>query len=118
MKKRLKRMAVAIVGGLVVLIGLVLIPYPGAGWLVVFLGLGILSTQFAWAKRCLTFLKSKYSAWNAWVKLQHIAFRAVIWLATAAVVVGSMWLVGGFGFTNELLGLGWDWMDSPIPFFN
>jgi len=43
-----RRLAVGIAGGLVVLIGLILIPLPGPGFLVVFAGIFILSLEFAW----------------------------------------------------------------------
>ncbi len=31
--------------------GVRLVPLPGPGWLIVFLGLAILGTEFAWARR-------------------------------------------------------------------
>jgi len=37
------------------LLGLALVPLPGPGWLIVFLGLGIMATEFAWAERLLDF---------------------------------------------------------------
>jgi uncharacterized protein (TIGR02611 family) len=54
-----KRMAVAVVGFVVLVVGLVLIPLPGPGWLVVFAGLAILATEFAWAERLLRYAKDK-----------------------------------------------------------
>jgi len=48
-----KKVTVAIIGGLVVLVGLVLVPYPGPGWLIVFAGLAILSTEFVFAQKAL-----------------------------------------------------------------
>lgn len=43
-----------LVGGLLVVgIGILLLPLPGPGFLVIFLGLGILATEFAWARRLL-----------------------------------------------------------------
>ncbi|MDQ3974343.1 MAG: PGPGW domain-containing protein, partial [Actinomycetota bacterium] len=42
-----RRLAVGIVGGLVVLVGLVLMPLPGPGLLVVLAGLAILASEFA-----------------------------------------------------------------------
>ena len=38
------KVLIGIVGGLVVIIGLVLVPLPGPGWLVVFIGLTILAS--------------------------------------------------------------------------
>ena len=49
----LKRVLVGIVGGLVTVIGVVALIAPGPGWLIIFAGLGILGTEFAWAARAL-----------------------------------------------------------------
>ena len=57
-----KRIAVTIAGFLVVLLGLVLIPLPGPGWLIVFAGLAILATEYVWAERLLTYAKQKVGA--------------------------------------------------------
>ena len=46
-----RRTAVALVGGLIVLVGLLLVPLPGPGWPVVFLGLSLLGREFPWAAR-------------------------------------------------------------------
>jgi uncharacterized protein (TIGR02611 family) len=53
----LKRVLVGIVGGLVTLIGVVALVAPGPGWLIIFTGLGILASEFAWAARVLTSAK-------------------------------------------------------------
>lgn len=48
-----RRIAVAIVGGTVLLIGLALTVLPGPALVVIPIGLGILSIEFAWARRWL-----------------------------------------------------------------
>ena len=57
--RNLKRMAVTVVGVLVVLVGIVLIPLPGPGWAIIFGGLAILATEYVWAQRVLAFAKRK-----------------------------------------------------------
>jgi uncharacterized protein (TIGR02611 family) len=52
-RNRIIRLVVAIAGFLVVCIGIVLIPLPGPGLLVVAVGLFILALEFAWAERLL-----------------------------------------------------------------
>jgi uncharacterized protein (TIGR02611 family) len=52
-----KRVLVGFVGGLVTLIGVVALVAPGPGWLIIFTGLGILASEFAWAARVLTSAK-------------------------------------------------------------
>lgn len=54
-----KRIGVTIAGFAVMLVGLVLVPLPGPGWLIVFLGLTILATEYVWAQRLLNFAKQK-----------------------------------------------------------
>jgi len=112
--RHIKKVAVGIVGGAVLLAGLVMIPYPGPGWLVVFAGLAILATEFAWAQRILDRTKSKYDAWQEWLKKQSPAVKATFWLATAAIVVVTIWLLNGYGILNELLNLRQDWVRSPF----
>lgn len=82
------RIGVGVIGGLVVLLGLVLVPFPGPGWLIVFVGLGILATEFAWAERLLDFGREKFCAWLHWVGRQHLAVRVLISIGTLAFVAG------------------------------
>ena len=52
-RHHLIRVAAAIGGFLVVLLGIVLIPLPGPGLLVVAVGLAVLALEFAWAEQLL-----------------------------------------------------------------
>jgi uncharacterized protein (TIGR02611 family) len=45
------RIGVLVVGGVIVVAGLVMIVTPGPGVLLIAAGLGILATEFAWARR-------------------------------------------------------------------
>lgn len=47
----IKRIAVAVVGGFVTIVGIALIVLPGPAFIVIPLGLSILATQFEWPKR-------------------------------------------------------------------
>ncbi|RLQ84699.1 TIGR02611 family protein [Mycetocola zhadangensis] len=60
------RIGVGLLGGLIALLGLILVPLPGPGWLVVFLGLAILGTEFAWAHRLAAFVKRQLARFWAW----------------------------------------------------
>ena len=60
------RTAVAILGGGLAIVGLLLVPLPGPGWLVVFLGLAILGTEFHWAGRIAGWLKRMLDRFWAW----------------------------------------------------
>jgi tellurite resistance protein TerC len=47
----LRKLIVAVIGGTVLLIGIALIVLPGPAFLVIPIGLAILATEFAWARR-------------------------------------------------------------------
>lgn len=112
--KQIKKFSIAIVGGLVLLIGIIAIPYPGPGWLIVFAGLAILATEFDWAQRLLDRARAKYNAWTEWLKNQSLQVKTLFAIATTIVVVVTIWLLNGYGILNELLGLEWDWLKSPL----
>ena len=50
-RPRVRKLIVAVIGSTVVLFGLALIVLPGPAVIVVPLGLAILATEFAWARR-------------------------------------------------------------------
>lgn len=118
MRRRAKKTAVTITGFTILIMGIIMIPYPGPGWLVVFAALGILSTEYAWARRILDYGKAKYDAWGRWLRRQNPGVLLLVNLCTTAVVLGTVWLINGYGVINHLLGLGWDWADSPLPIFH
>ena len=113
-KRHTKRVLIGLAGGIVLLIGIVLIPYPGPGWLIVFAGLAILATEFAIAAHVLEKLRGFYDSWVEWLKRQHWIVRIIVLALTAAVVIVTIWLINGFGIVNELFDIGLDWLNSPI----
>ena len=56
------------IGGGLILVGIVLLPLPGPGWLIIFLGLGLWSTEFAWAARLLTRARVLVGEWTKWIR--------------------------------------------------
>ena len=61
------RLGVGLLGTIIVVIGIVLIPLPGPGWLIVFLGLAVLGTEFSSARRLGAFLKrTVLGVWTSW----------------------------------------------------
>lgn len=69
------RIGLAVLGGLIVVIGLILVPLPGPGWLIVFLGLAVLGTEFSWANRLAAVVKRALARfWTLWQA--HRARRA------------------------------------------
>jgi uncharacterized protein (TIGR02611 family) len=66
------RLAVGVLGVTVAIIGLILVPLPGPGWLIVFLGIAILGTEFPaahrlgqWLKRVLANALARWKSWRA-----------------------------------------------------
>lgn len=57
--KLAKRIVIGIVGGTVLLIGVAMIALPGPAFVVIPVGLGILSIEFAWARHWLKKIKAK-----------------------------------------------------------
>ena len=103
-------------GTLVIALGVVLLPLPGPGWLVIFAGLAILASEFAWAERLLDYARDKVLAWTHWVGRQPWGIRLLIGLATllvvAAAVVGYLSVVG---VPDWLPDRPERWLDSWVP---
>ncbi len=97
------RTGIAVIGGVIVVAGIMLIPLPGPGWLIVFAGLGVLATEFAWAGRLLTFARDKVLAWTARVTRQPLWVRMLIGLAGVALLAGlALAYVGLYGVPEWL----------------
>lgn len=112
--KAIKKSLIAVVGGLVLILGIVMIPYPGPGWLVVFAGLAILATEFVWARTVLDKAKGFYDAWQAWLKQQNLIVRILVLAATGLIVLITIWLLNVLGMIDSLLNLHYSWLHSPI----
>ncbi|WP_344369840.1 TIGR02611 family protein [Agromyces tropicus] len=67
------RLGVGVLGGVIAVAGLALVPLPGPGWLVVFLGLAILGTEFAWARRLARWVKRMLDRFWAWWRARRAA---------------------------------------------
>lgn len=52
-------LGLAIVAG-----GVVLLPLPGPGWLIIFAGIGVWGTEFRWAQRVLRWTKRQVLEWT------------------------------------------------------
>lgn len=112
--KHAKRIGTGIVGAIVLVVGIIAIPYPGPGWLIVFAGLAILATEFAWAQRVLDFAKGYYDQWTLWLGRQPLWIRLIVLAATGLVVVATLWLLNVFGLINTWLHWPFDWAESPL----
>jgi uncharacterized protein (TIGR02611 family) len=84
------RIAVGLIGSLIVAAGIVAIPLPGPGWLIVLGGLFVLATEFSWAERLLEFTRRHVTRWTDWVAAQSLWLRVVLGVVTAAFVYGVL----------------------------
>lgn len=92
MKSIIKRVVVGVIGGVVTVVGVVALVAPGPGWLIIFAGLGILATEFAWAAVILE--KAKKSATQVAQKARLQKDRSYIYLAvffTFTLIVLIIW---------------------------
>ncbi|WP_432504346.1 TIGR02611 family protein [Kineococcus arenarius] len=88
---RVYRTAVGVVGTAVALLGLVMVPLPGPGWLVVFLGLAILGTEFATARRVHRFAHRQVHRWTQWMARRSWSTRIGLGAGAAAAAGALAW---------------------------
>jgi uncharacterized protein (TIGR02611 family) len=79
------RALIFLVGAAVVLIGVVLLPLPGPGSLVVVLGLAILGMEFVWARHGLAHLQSAARRARDWAKSKWLPARTPVASPAATV---------------------------------
>jgi len=87
------RIVVGIVGLMIVVVGLILVPFPGPGWLVVLLGLAVWASEFKWAQRLLQLASRTLKAWSAGLKPQPWWKKALVLLGTLVAVAAVFWLL-------------------------
>ncbi|GHD94264.1 membrane protein [Streptomyces naganishii JCM 4654] len=96
------QVGVFVVGLAVVGAGVVMLPLPGPGWVVIFGGMAIWATEFVWAQLVLRWTKRKVTeaaqrALDPEVRRRNIALT-VIGLVIAGILLG--FYVSEYGFTT------------------
>jgi uncharacterized protein (TIGR02611 family) len=92
------RIGVTVVGVAVIAVGIVLLPLPGPGWLIIFAGLGLLATEYEWAARLLAWVRDRLRRWTQWVAGRPLWFRLFAGLVSLALLAGLVlagWFVVG-----------------------
>jgi len=105
-KSRAYRVAYAIAGVVVLVVGLIAIPLPGPGWAIVFVGLGMLALEFVWAERlAMIVLDGLQRFWTWWgtasTTLRGVAILALLVTMLMAVSLSAS-LVGSPDFVPKL----------------
>lgn len=90
---RVYRLVVGLVGLLIVVGGLALVPLPGPGWVIVFVGLAVWASEFAWAHRLLHFARERVRAWGEWLKPKALWVKGLVGLGTAVLVGAVFYLL-------------------------
>ena len=104
------RVGIGVLGGIVVAIGIVLIPFPGPGWAIVILGLAIWALEFAWAKNLLEFTKRHVQSWTHWIGRQSLPVRGVIGVVGMIFVAAIVWASVKLSFGIDLAAMAWEWV--------
>jgi uncharacterized protein (TIGR02611 family) len=52
----IRKPIVLIIGGLIVIGGIILLPLPGPGWVIIFIGFAVLASEFTFAEKIQNFL--------------------------------------------------------------
>lgn len=86
------RVAVFLLGLVVVVLGLLLIPFPGPGWLIVIAGLAIWATEFEKAQRVLEFVRRYLRMWEDWVRRQTLIVKGLVGVVGIAFIATVLWL--------------------------
>ena len=107
------RIAVGVVGVAVVILGIVALPAPGPGWAIIFLGLGILATEFEGARKVLHWVRERYQAWVHWMGRQRRITRLLVMTAILLLVAVCAWFVGAFALVGSWMHIDWQWLRSP-----
>jgi uncharacterized protein (TIGR02611 family) len=111
------RILVGVVGLVIVVAGLIMVPLPGPGWLVVFLGLAIWASEFEWAQRLLRLARSTLDAWTRWLTSQPLWVKGLVLLVSVLTVVGMIWLLFLISGVSSLLPSGVTDLISKLPGF-
>jgi uncharacterized protein (TIGR02611 family) len=106
------QLVIAIIGGIIVATGIVLIPFPGPGWLIVLGGLAVWAIEFAWAQRLLSYTRARLEQWWRWLGRQHILVRLLAGLIGLAFVATVVWLSVRYSLGVRSIDQFWDYITT------
>ncbi|MFG2308269.1 TIGR02611 family protein [Streptomyces sp. NPDC048566] len=93
------QVGVFVVGLAVVVAGVIMLPLPGPGWLVIFGGMAIWATEFVWAQLVLRWTKRKVTeatqrALDPRVRRRNIILTTIGLVVVAVLVTVYVWKFG------------------------
>ncbi|MEK8173238.1 TIGR02611 family protein [Streptomyces sp. M19] len=83
------QVGVFVVGLAVVIAGIIMLPLPGPGWLVIFAGMAIWATEFVWAQLVLRWTKRKVTEAAQRALDPKVRKRNIILTAIAVVICAA-----------------------------
>jgi uncharacterized protein (TIGR02611 family) len=90
------RIGITVIGVAVIIVGIVLLPLPGPGWVIIFAGMGLLATEYEWASRLLRTARRMLAEWTRWATKQGRWVQAGVGLLglliLGAAIYGSWYL--------------------------
>ncbi|MFZ2511747.1 MAG: TIGR02611 family protein, partial [Gordonia sp. (in: high G+C Gram-positive bacteria)] len=110
------RTGVGFVGTIMILGGAMMVPLPtpGFGWILIFLGLGVLSTEFVWAKKVAHGLRRALDYFEAWWGRRSLAAKTGLIVAVVVIILLFLWLAGMLGTMGSWFGWRDEWLSGPI----
>ncbi|BFV55794.1 TIGR02611 family protein [Kitasatospora sp. CMC57] len=95
------QVAIFLIGLAVVGLGVVMLPLPGPGWVVIFLGMGIWATEFVWAQLVLRWTRRKVTEAAQRALDPKVRRRNIIITAVGVVIIAGLggWYLWRYGLT-------------------
>lgn len=69
-----------------IVVGIVLLPLPGPGWVIIFAGLGLLATEYEWAQRLLGYVRTQLARWARWLSGRNRFIQTLVGISGIAVL--------------------------------
>lgn len=103
-------------GWLILIVGIITIPFPGPGWLTVFIGIGVLSLEQQWPHTLLDFGIHYYETFDDWYNRQPLWVKGIlgllllifIWIIFAAL----FWIFWKLGMLDWTRPWSQKWVDK------
>ncbi|KUO11357.1 TIGR02611 family protein [Streptomyces sp. DSM 15324] len=84
------QVGVFVIGLAVVVAGIIMLPLPGPGWIVIFGGMAIWATEFVWAQLVLRWTKRKVTEATARALDPKVRRRNIILTSIGLVIIGVL----------------------------
>ncbi|MDQ2751279.1 MAG: TIGR02611 family protein [Actinomycetota bacterium] len=84
------RVGITLIGLVIIAGGVVLLPLPGPGVLIIFAGLGLLATEYEWASRLLGRGRQFVGRWGDWTRRQGWFVRIAVGLLGVLFLVAAL----------------------------